>query len=228
VTERARQPERLDDLTVSGPELERTLKELSRLNAWLGNAKAVVGAVQSAVGDAQEVHIVDVGCGAGDVLRALADALRLEGRTVTLTGLDGNPSTVAYARAHLPSATFQVANVMDPDFTIPPCDVMVCSHLLYHLSDDQAAEFVVRQQPQVRREIVISELVRSRLARVGFSCLSLVLRTSLWVRQDGHLAIRRSWTQAELERAMALVPGARVHRTGLFRQLLRVVGTRPT
>jgi hypothetical protein len=47
VNERARHPERLDDLSVSGPELERTLQELSRLNSWLGNAAAVVRAVRS-------------------------------------------------------------------------------------------------------------------------------------------------------------------------------------
>ena len=105
---------------------------------------------------------------------------------------------------------------------------MVSSHFLYHLSDEEAAEFITRNTPLVRREIVVSELVRSRLANLGFSCLSMALRTSPWVRADGHLAIQRAWTQAELQAAMAGVPGASVHRMGLFRQLLRVVGTLPT
>jgi hypothetical protein len=114
---------------------------------------------------------------------------------------------------------------MDPDFVVPACDVLVSSHFIYHLSDEAAAAFVARQQPVVTLEVVISELVRSRLASVGFALLSVILRTSSWVRQDGHLAIRRSWTHAELTQAMANVPGARVHRLGRFRQLLTVPGT---
>jgi SAM-dependent methyltransferase len=112
---------------------------------------------------------VDVGCGAGDLLRAVGVALESEGRTVRLTGIDGNPATVAYARRHVPSACFEAANVMDSDFVEPVCDVFVSSHFVYNLSDEEAATFVVRQQPRVAHKLIIRELVRSRLASGGLS-----------------------------------------------------------
>jgi hypothetical protein len=98
--------------------------------------------------------------------------------------------------------------------------VLLTSHFLYHLDDEAASAFLRRAQSRVRCGIVVSELVRGRIASWGFGALAWGLRLSPLTRRDGQRAIARAWTAREFASVLAgAVDAARVHRPDPFRMV---------
>lgn len=205
---RSSAPERLDDLDSSGPEYRRVLDELAWLNRWLGTHARTVAAVRSLGITAP--RIVDLGCASGDVLLALRQAFP----DAELIGIDGNPTALDVASRRL-DATWLQADILASDFQLPPCDVVVSTHFLYHFADASFRDFVQRHPD---RAFVVVELERSKLAGVLFQWI-VGWFVSTWTLQDGLQALRRAFTRAELQ---ALVPGFDV-RPGL----VEMVAVRP-
>lgn len=224
-----RHAERLDDLGLAGPDHERVLDELEWLNRWLGNHRAVAFAVRRAVRarGLTAVRVVDVGCGSGDVLAAIGRVLRADGIAATLTGIDGNPATVALAAQRHPEATFARAELVadavgaEP-FAVPPCDLVVTSQFLYHLDDD-AAVACLRRWVDAAGDVVVSELTRSRLAAALFRGLGWAARLRPETVDDGVRALGRSWTARELDGLLARVGAPYTLRAPApFRRIARI------
>jgi SAM-dependent methyltransferase len=219
--------ERLDDLTAAHP---ASLRDLARLNRWLGNTRGVVRAARRAVGPGRgPLRVVDLACGAGDVGAAVVRALRRDGYDATLHGVDGNAHTIAHARALTPDpwATFDVADVMAPGAEWPDSDVLVASQFLYHFDDDALVEALRRNLPRVRRAFVWSEVVRSPLAARWFGWVAPWLGVSADAVADGSLAVRRGFSTSELRdlARRATDRPTRLTRPAPFRRIVVVTGS---
>ncbi len=191
-------PEALDDLSVEGPALDRVLRELASINGWTGVRRSMVRAVSERA--SLGAHVVDLGCGAGDLLAAV----RASRPDLRLTGVDGNRAVVEHAAARVPTADWVCADILEPSFEVPRCDVVVSTHFLYRLTDRALRGFVVRQPTS---HWVIGELIRSSWSYGAFGAMGpLVL--SRWTVDDGQRALRRSWTPEELRAALG--PGFEV------------------
>lgn len=80
--------------------------------------------------------VLDVGCGTG----AFASAWTARhGPPETLTLTDISPAMLKVAAARLPGARTQVAALGDPLDPAGPQDVVLCAHVIEHLSDPQQA-----------------------------------------------------------------------------------------
>jgi SAM-dependent methyltransferase len=80
--------------------------------------------------------LLDLGCGAGEFARYATD------RGATVTGVDLDRSAVAAAAAHVPEATFQVGDALDPP--PGPFAAVVALQLLEHVANPVA---VLRAAP---------------------------------------------------------------------------------
>jgi SAM-dependent methyltransferase len=83
-------------------------------------------------------RVVDVGCGAGPLSKALAEA------GFEVTGIDSSAALVALARAAVPAARFLHASLYEAE--IPPCEAVVAlgEPLTYHARDASAEDLVGR------------------------------------------------------------------------------------
>jgi len=90
----------MDDFNTQGAVLNDSLSKLSLINSMLGNTSVTLDAVQKVLKkDPQKIfHIIDLGCGAGDNLRAIAAWCFENNRVVKLTGIDGNDHILSYAK----------------------------------------------------------------------------------------------------------------------------------
>ncbi|MFT4761203.1 MAG: ubiquinone/menaquinone biosynthesis C-methylase UbiE [Paraglaciecola sp.] len=226
---RSKQKEQLDNLTLKGNTLYQTLAELATINCFLGNywavKKAVFGIVKT--GKQQSVHIIDIGCGGGDILLFLAKAFRKKGMQATFLGIDGNANSLALATKNalvFPEIKFEQANLLTADFQLPECDILMGSHFLYHFDNQEVVRFVNKQRPFVKLAFIVSELERNRLAFGLFKLFSPLLGFSKLTREDGLLAIQRAFTKRELVAILkeADFSNLNIRRAFFFRLILKI------
>lgn len=86
--------------------------------------------------------IVDVGCGSGHLLRALADRLSDIG---VMVGVDEAPQAIARLREVVPEAIGVIASVYDVEVDPEAFDLVVCTEVLEHLDRPDAALDVLRR-----------------------------------------------------------------------------------
>ena len=71
-SKRSEDIEIMDDLQCSGEVVNQTLRELEVINAWLGGNQVTIDGLEKLldpIHSLQEITIIDVGCGGGDMLR---------------------------------------------------------------------------------------------------------------------------------------------------------------
>jgi 2-polyprenyl-3-methyl-5-hydroxy-6-metoxy-1,4-benzoquinol methylase len=90
------------------------------------------------------LHIVDAGCGGGDVLRQIGRWASQRGIQVTLTGIDVNPYATRAAQEFTRDRNgirwlTKNALAYQPD---EPVDVVISSLFTHHLEDDAIVQFL--------------------------------------------------------------------------------------
>ena len=78
--------------------------------------------------------------------------------------------------------------------------VSISNHLLHHLDGQQFSGLLADSQRLATGRVVHADIRRSRIAAVLFGAATLPLATSSFIRRDGLLSIRRSFTPVELAR----------------------------
>ena len=198
---RSEQSEVLDG-PIERRDLAAILSDLARFNGIMGGRRAVLSWLDRAVADIpknRQVTILDVGCGYGDLLRAIGDWARKAGRAVKLIGLDLNPDVIAVARGATSAADaieYEAADVFafEPDCAI---DFITSSLVTHHLDDDMIVRFLRRVEFVARRGWVIYDLQRSLVPFHFIAVAGFALRLHPVVIHDGRISVARSLTRAE-------------------------------
>lgn len=146
-------------------------------------------------------RVVDIGCGTGYVIRALAASGRF-GDDTELMGIDFNPALIAAAQEAAEAeglrCTFAVANA----FTLnPPADVYLSTGILHHFPAAALPTFFAEQKAAGASAFFHFDFQPSVFAPAG-SWLFHELRTrSVLSRHDGLASARRVHTGETLLRA---------------------------
>lgn len=221
--------EQLDDLELKGQPLELALHSLAWINKWLGNNRSVIKAILAFYQKQDRpLRIIDLGCGGGDLIAAIAKSLQQHKIEFTITGIDGNENSLQFAQkknSGFDHIDFMQADILHEDFQIPPCDILVSSHFIYHFSEEQLADFLRKNAPLISTAIIISELCRNRLAIFLFKFGSFLLPISKLAKEDGLLAIKRSFNRNEwlIVLKKAQINRYRLQSVPLFRILLTIL-----
>jgi 2-polyprenyl-3-methyl-5-hydroxy-6-metoxy-1,4-benzoquinol methylase len=193
--------EKLDDLSLHGEPLHKALLSLGWVNKWFGNHRAVIKAIHAVYKEQEKpVSIVDLGCGGGDLILAVTKSLRHNKIKFTITGIDGNPNSLAFAKekcAGFSEINFVQADILHHEFNISPCDILISSHFVYHFSEESLIDFLKKNLPVISNALIFSELKRNSLAMRLFKFSGFLLPISKLAKQDGLLAIKRSFTKKE-------------------------------
>lgn len=204
---RSCQPELIDDLTVSGKELAKNLRELEYINNYLGGNAAALKGVRHFIEPHADtpLSVADAGCGGGDTLRYLARWAQKRGIPLQLTGYDANPFMINYAPAHpkhLPTIDYRCMNLWSEEFNSVRPDVFLLSLFCHHFTDQQLSELLHKLLRQARKGIIINDLHRHPLAYYGIWALTRLLGGSRLVRHDAPLSVLRAFRKSELEQLL--------------------------
>jgi 2-polyprenyl-3-methyl-5-hydroxy-6-metoxy-1,4-benzoquinol methylase len=196
---RSAEIEKLDDLTLHGETLHKALQSLAWINRWFGNHRAVIKAIH-AVYKETPVQIIDLGCGGGDLVLAVAKSLQQHKIPFAITGIDGNINSLAFAKKKckaFPEIIFLQGDILSNEFSIKPCHILISSHFMYHFTEDALIHFLKKNISAISTAVIFSELKRNSFAMRLFELSSFLLPISKLAKQDGLLAIKRSFSKKE-------------------------------
>lgn len=220
-------PEEMDRPDLPASLHEHALTGLARLNWWSGSARILWPPIRRLAAQITDrpLRLLDVACGAGDVIVALARRASRAGIALDCLGVDISPTALAHARRRAAAAGVSVNFGRRDVLTDSPLagfDVVTSSLFLHHLSDEQAVELLSRMAAVTTRLVLVNDLRRGRRGWLLAVAACRLLTRSPVVHVDGPRSVAAAFTPAE---ALSLadragLPGATVNRRWPFRYLL--------
>ncbi|GGK32888.1 methyltransferase domain-containing protein [Salinarimonas ramus] len=200
---RAPGPEMMDDPAVDSAILRACYEDLAGVTTLTLGRRPVLDFVARAARAVPGRRLVvrDLGCGDGDMLRALHAHARRRGLDLALEGVDRSPVAIDAARAATPpevGIAFHVGDALAEGGPRP--DLIVTSLVAHHLADEEVVALLRGMERRARLGFLVNDLRRSRLAFHGFRAMATLLGRHPFVRHDGPLSIARGFVEADWRR----------------------------
>ena len=198
---RTEEEEIMDDFTLEGEELREALDKIASINQFLGGNQLTLEGVKKLINPKNEITIVDVGCGNGDMLRALADFGIKNNFKFNLIGIDANTFTINYAiklSKEYPNISYKCEDIFSEVFSQLEYDIVLCTLTLHHFKNEQIDYLIQLFNKQSKVGIVINDLHRNIIAYRAFQVICFVFRLNRMTREDGLVSILRGFKKQEL------------------------------
>ena len=140
---RTDRPEMMDDFEMEGEVLRDALDKIAKINKLLGGNKLTLQGVQyllKSFRKTDEIVIVDVGCGNGDMLRNLAEFALENKLNFRLIGIDANNFTVTHATklsTNYSNISYNCQDIFSESFKEFKYDIVLCTLTLHHFKDQE-------------------------------------------------------------------------------------------
>lgn len=203
---RSNEIEIMDDFALEGEILRDALDKIARINQLLGGNQLTLRGVQKLIAnlpEATEITIVDVGCGNGDMMRALADYGSKNNLKFKLIGIDANNFTIQHAKelsGNYPNISYQCEDIFSTPFSNFKYDIVLCTLTLHHFKEKEIIKLMAVFNTNSSIGIVINDLHRSAVAYRLFQGLCFIFRLNSMSREDGLTSILRGFKKEELVR----------------------------
>lgn len=201
---RSEAPELMDDFSMEGEILRDALDKIASINRLLGGNKVTLEGVKHLLERAsgrEKITILDVGCGNGDMLRALAAYAKSANCRFELIGVDANQFTVNHAR-HLslayPNISYRCVNIFEELKKEQRYDIILCTLTLHHFKEEEIRTLLSTFAERSRKGFVINDLHRSAVAYYLFKALCFVFGLNKMSRDDGLVSILRGFKKEDL------------------------------
>ncbi len=197
-------PEIMDDFAMEGEILRKALDKIAKINQLLGGNQLTLQGVQDLIQNIdknQELLIVDVGCGNGDMLRKLADFGVKNKYNFKLIGIDANAFTINYAQKlseDYLNISYNCEDIFDKQFSELKYDIVLCTLTLHHFKNNEIENLLQKFYENSKIGIVINDLQRSTISYRLFQLLCFVFRLEEMPRKDGLTSILRGFKMQDL------------------------------
>lgn len=211
----------------SRAEVVRSLRDIRRINTFLGGTKLSTDTVfsmlekTSLVRDPQHAaSVLDIGTGIGDIPWQLQQRGARRGWKLETYGMDVSARHLEIAREELPCNS-QVLLLRGDAFRLPfgdaSVDIVHSSLLLHHFRPPQILSLLSEFSRVARVGWVMNDIERHGLPAWFFRTTWPVFARSPITRLDGIASIRRAYTLHEMRHIVREFAGARVERKLPFR-----------
>lgn len=202
--ERSKEVEIMDDFDLKGKQLERTLRDLEHINAWLGGNQITIQGLAKLLKNQpknKEISIADIGCGNGAMLREIAVWARKHQYQLKLIGIDANTYGIEIAEklaVDFPEIQFLALNIFSEDFKQMKFDVILCTLTLHHFKNPEIINILQLFTQQARLGVIVNDLQRSKIAYRLFQAFCGIFINNEIARKDGLISILRGFKKEEL------------------------------
>ena len=202
---RSKDDEIMDDFSLEGEELRDALDKIASINQLLGGNKVTLAGVKKLIGNnvSETIKIIDVGCGNGDMLRALANYSKKNNLKFELVGIDANPFTIAHAESlskEFDNISYQCKDIFSHLENPISCDIVLLTLTLHHFIDEDIIKLLQHYKGAAKMGLVVNDLQRSATAYRLFTALCYVFKLNHMSKQDGLTSILRGFKREDLLR----------------------------
>ncbi len=226
-TTRTVAPELMDLPDADREKLLRTIGQFNLINRLFSRSGPILDRFVIAPNRKSRtaITIADVGAGGGDIMRRLVRSCREIALPVRAVCIDKDERILDHAREQChayPEIEVRRGDVMGlQDFG--PFDYVYCNNFLHHFSDEEIPGILRTMYAATNQTLLVSDLVRSPLAYVGFTLFAAAFLHGSFAGFDGRLSIRKGFTKQEMAKfttEAGLPTGFRVHQQVPARLLL--------
>ena len=185
--------------------LAGNLRDLRRINRWLGGVRLSADAIDALAAHREQLTVLDVGTGGADIPVALLGRAEERGRGLAVVGIDSRPEVLAAAAvaqpavATTPGLELHVGDGRSLPYVDGSFDVAHTSMVVHHLTSQEAV-LLLREMARVSRlGVVVNDLDRSRLGWIGAWLIGHLLTGNRYTRQDAPLSVLRSYRPDEMK-----------------------------
>ncbi len=199
---RSTEAEIMDDLEIEGEVIDKTLRELDRINQLLGGNAISLSAFTKILKTTEVHSVVDLGCGSADILKRMARIAQRNQQKIDFKGIDANRNIVTYANQHVqdwPNISVEQQNIFSKKFQQEQYDVIHCCLFLHHFTEDELVGLFQSFRRQARIAIVVNDLHRHFLAYHSIKWLTAWFSRSYMVKNDAAVSVARGFKKKELK-----------------------------
>ncbi len=184
-------------------EVERSLRDIERINRYLNGTQPVEDEIwrQIEARGMRKVTILDIGCGSAFLPRALVKAARERDIEIQVIALDVNELHLKIARemtAGFPEIQFLEASAFQIPLEDKSVDFVVSTLFLHHFRAPQIQELLHEFQRVAKMGIVMGDIVRDAVPLWFFRLVRPVFARSFLTRLDGQTSLYRAYTPREM------------------------------
>lgn len=202
-TYRTEAEEIMDDFSIDGPILNDALDKLATINKLLGGNIVTLNGLKKLLKNQPKnkpLTIIDLGCGGGDILRAIARYGKDESYNFVLIGVDANKNATDYAATlskEFENISFIYADVFSEEFKEMHYDIVITTLFLHHFKHEQLLELTNHLLKTAKIGIVVNDLHRHRLAYYLFKLVTIPVKNQMII-EDGLTSVLRGFKRKEL------------------------------
>ena len=183
------------------PELLSDLHNLRALNRYFGSYRLVRYFLRRWIQGGDQLRILDLATGSGDIPRLVAEFARRTGAEVGIDAVDLQASTIEIARklsTGFPEIRYHCADILhfgDEN----SYDIVLFSLALHHFCEEQAMLLLRRCRALSRGKVLVADLCRGWFAKVGVDLLTTTIFREAMTRNDARASAERSFSFQELD-----------------------------
>ena len=198
---RSHKTELLDLTDIDQNDLFCNLRELDTINQILGGHKVSVDGLNSIIKSAKvdKLHIVDIGCGGGDSLRAFEKWSHKSDVDLKLSGIDLKKDCIDFCRNHAPEdskISYFCDDYRNISHQIQDADIVHAALFCHHLTENEIVE-LIRFCSEHNLILLINDLERNMIAYYSIKVLTKLFSNSYLVRNDAPLSVLRGFKKKE-------------------------------
>ncbi len=200
---RSTQKELIDDLSLDNDALRQNLEELALINTYLGGNQVTIGGLQQLLKGrtTAHLHLADIGCGGGDMLKLMAKWLAKQGFPATLWGIDANDFMIKFAQKRTQNITnihYIQENIFSENFQQRQFDVVTMTLFCHHFTDAELLGLFKQLKNQARIGFIINDIHRHWFAYHSIAWITRLFLQSYLVKNDAKLSVWRAFKKQEL------------------------------
>ena len=192
------EPEWLDDLPAHDPRAQRSRRDLSRINGWMGQVGIMAGLLRNHYGSEKPRRLLEIGAGDGTFMLRLALRLAPVWPAVSVTLLDRQDIVSNRTREasgdlqwKAETAVFDIFSFLETP-SLPEFDIVIANLFLHHFSQEQLALLLARLA-RLTKLFVACEPRRSTVPMIG-SRLLWAIGCNDVSRHDAAISVRAGFS----------------------------------